>query len=48
VAGTVQRELVERAAQGDQEAFATLATQHVDRCRIVRDSYALRTRQQAL
>jgi RNA polymerase sigma-70 factor, ECF subfamily len=32
VHGTVQRELVERAAQGDQEAFASLATQHVDRC----------------
>jgi RNA polymerase sigma-70 factor, ECF subfamily len=28
----VQRELVERAAQGDQAAFATLATQHADRC----------------
>jgi RNA polymerase sigma-70 factor (ECF subfamily) len=51
---TVQRELVERAAQGDQEAFATLATQHVDRCyalayRIVRDSYrAQDATQQAL
>jgi RNA polymerase sigma-70 factor (ECF subfamily) len=39
----VQRDLVERAAQGDQTAFADLATQHVDRCyaiayRIVRDT----------
>jgi RNA polymerase sigma-70 factor (ECF subfamily) len=39
---TVQREVVERAAQGDQEAFAFLATGHVDRCyalayRILRD-----------
>jgi RNA polymerase sigma-70 factor (ECF subfamily) len=38
----VQRDLVERAAQGDQTAFADLATQHVDRCyalayRILRD-----------
>jgi RNA polymerase sigma-70 factor, ECF subfamily len=38
----VQRELVERAARGDQEAFADLATGHVDRCyalayRILRD-----------
>ena len=54
VVGTVQRELVERAAQGDQEAFATLATQHVDRCyalayRIVRDAYrAQDATQQAL
>jgi RNA polymerase sigma-70 factor, ECF subfamily len=44
VIDTVQRELVERAAQGDQEAFAALATAHVDRCyalayRIVRDPY---------
>ena len=42
--GNVQRELVERAAQGDQEAFASLATDHVDRCyalayRIVRDQH---------
>jgi RNA polymerase sigma-70 factor, ECF subfamily len=39
---TVQREVVERAAQGDQEAFAILAKGHVDRCyalayRILRD-----------
>ena len=39
----MQRDLVERAAQGDQAAFADLATQHVDRCyaiayRILRDA----------
>ena len=39
----MQRDLVERAAQGDQTAFADLATQHVDRCyaiayRILRDA----------
>ena len=28
----MQRDLVERAAQGDQTAFADLATEHVDRC----------------
>ena len=38
----MQRELIEQAARGDQEAFATLASQHVDRCyalayRILRD-----------
>jgi RNA polymerase sigma-70 factor (ECF subfamily) len=36
--------LVERAMRGDQEAFASLATQHIDRCyglayRILRDQY---------
>ena len=40
----MQRELVERAARGDQEAFASLATLHVDRCyalayRILRDPH---------
>ena len=46
--------LVERAMRGDQEAFASLATQHVDRCyalayRILRDSYrAQDATQQAL
>ena len=51
---TVQREVVERAAQGDQEAFATLATGHVDRCyalayRILRDTHrAQDATQQAL
>jgi RNA polymerase sigma-70 factor (ECF subfamily) len=50
----VQRELVERAARGDQEAFATLAARHVDHCyalayRIVRDAYrAQDATQQAL
>jgi len=50
----VQRELVERAARGDQAAFETLAAQHVDRCyglayRIVRDAYrAQDATQQAL
>ena len=39
----MQRELVERAAHGDQDAFTTLATQNVDRCyalayRILRDA----------
>jgi RNA polymerase sigma-70 factor, ECF subfamily len=54
VAGAVQRELVERAAHGDQDAFATLAAEHVDRCyalayRIVRDPYhAQDVTQQAL
>ena len=38
----MQRSLVERAMQGDQEAFADLAAQHIDRCyalayRILRD-----------
>lgn len=38
----MQRRLVERAMDGDQEAFADLATQHIDRCyalayRILRD-----------
>jgi RNA polymerase sigma-70 factor (ECF subfamily) len=50
----VQREVVERAAQGDQEAFAILATGHVDRCyalayRILRDPHrAQDATQQAL
>ncbi len=39
----MQRDLVEQAAQGNQTAFADLATQHVDRCyaiayRILRDA----------
>ena len=52
--GTVQSGLVERAAQGDQEAFASLATDHVDRCyalayRILRDPHrAQDATQQAL
>jgi RNA polymerase sigma-70 factor (ECF subfamily) len=51
---TVQREVVERAAQGDQAAFASLATGHVDRCyalayRILRDPHrAQDATQQAL
>jgi RNA polymerase sigma-70 factor (ECF subfamily) len=54
VNGTVQREVVERAAQGDQAAFAILATGHVDRCyalayRILRDTHrAQDATQQAL
>jgi len=50
----VQRDLVERAARGDQDAFTTLAAGHVDRCyalahRIVRDAYrAQDATQQAL
>jgi RNA polymerase sigma-70 factor (ECF subfamily) len=46
--------LVERAMRGDQEAFAALATQHIDRCyalayRILRDQYrAQDATQQAL
>lgn len=48
------RELVERAARGDREAFASLAAAYADRCyaiayRIVRDSYrAQDAAQQAL
>src|SRR6476661_2605416 len=54
VTGTIQSGLVERAAQGDQEAFASLATDHVDRCyalayRILRDPHrAQDATQQAL
>ena len=50
----MQGRLVERAMQGDQEAFADLATQHIDRCyalayRILRDqSLAQDASQQAL
>ena len=50
----MQRELVERAARGDQDAFTVLATEHVDRCyalayRILRDLYrAQDATQQAL
>ncbi len=52
--GNVQSGLVERAAQGDQEAFASLATDHVNRCyalayRILRDPHrAQDATQQAL
>ena len=50
----MQTDLVQRAARGDQEAFGTLATQHVDRCyalayRILRDPHrAQDATQQAL
>ena len=50
----MQSELVDRAIRGDQEAFASLATQWVDRCyalayRILRDHHAAQdASQQAL
>lgn len=50
----MQHELIKRAAHGDQEAFADLAAQHVDRCyalayRILRDqNLAQDATQQAL
>jgi RNA polymerase sigma factor (sigma-70 family) len=50
----VRRDLVERAARGDRDAFATLATENIDRCyalayRVLRDPHrAQDATQQAL